>query len=1109
MRYTRPVLAIALLLAAQSAVAQAPRRPFLFKDARSELIAARVRGDKDVTLVIASMPAANARVVRSIAAAGGSVQFRDDDVDYLRARVPLDKVEALALDPAVHSINISTRPNPAGGGGGGGGAEQTVIAYDSLKKRVWPPPLSAFPVANRYDPLGDLRALDFRRANPTFDGRGVTLALIDMSLDPLLPELQTAVTLDGKPAPKIVGYETVLDPEEEEDGRWLRMKDTVSAVDGRIRYRDRTYTAPRAGNFRIEVLNELKFDSLARAGINRDINRDGNPKGASNDFAVLWDDRTDDVWVDTDQDGNFANEKALTDFSVRPEFGVFGKDNPRTSVRESIGFGLQIDKAKKMVGLNLGVASHASLIVGAAVASKGAAGKFDGVAPGSQLVNVAEGGHAYGQTEAVIRAVKNSKVDGVWLEQSSGITRPYTLRDGRLVTTVIYERLIQKYKKPIMIPTHNYPVLGGTDDFVMAAGAIGVGGHEGKDNFFVNHGVRVKHDDNLLITGGYGPMGNGAFGPDIISPSNYISTSRGFEETGGVMAGLYRLPPGYRIAGGTSTATPTAAAAVALLISGAKQTGIKHDAFRIKHAITSSARYVPHLPAYKQGSGVINVGAAWEVLQALDKVPVPAQVTITSKAPVKHVFSNMLATPDEGVGLYEREGWKAGDRAERTVTFTRTSGPREPMTFQLNFIGDDGKTFSAPATVTLPLNKPVPVSIAIAPKTAGAHTALLTLNHSSIPGHAHRMLTAVVAGEQLNAANNYTVETKTEVPRPEMRSFFYTVPAGVNALRVDVEGSTREVQVAVVRPDTRTANAVRTVAGAGGRGGAAGGGGGGGRGGGAGRATYIVSDPMPGVWEVRLTDIADVSNFDHMQAEKDEPAPPTPATLRVSALAADIVLPQATADLALKSSGNSTFDVSISNRMAAFTGATANVALGSARRERPTLREKQQQEYEIDVPAGSTQLIVKAANATDAKADLDVFVFDCTGRTGCSRNGQTDSDPNGDEIVTIQNPAAGKWKVVIDAASVPSGSTAFDYLDVVFNPSYGMVSSADVPKERKVGEQWSTQAHTWFANALPAGRVPFQALLLQGQLSGNVPFSINLMELTAPRAGVSSQQQQR
>ncbi|MGW8265608.1 MAG: hypothetical protein ACWGSQ_04520, partial [Longimicrobiales bacterium] len=436
---------------------------------------------------------------------------------------------------------------------------------------VWPPVLSDFPLTHRYSPLGDLRATEFLEAHPTYDGRGVRVAMIDMNPDMLLPELQMARTLEGEPVPKIVVYGTALDLEVEDDGRWLRMDEVVEASGGTLTYKDTTYVPPRDGTFRVTLFDEAAADTLGiygGLGLDKDVNRDGNPEGSSRLFAVLWDEATNDVWVDTDQDLDFTDETALTDFSVRPEFGVFGTDDPETPVRESVGFGVEIAADRKMVALNLGVASHASLVVGAAVASRGDEGRFDGVAPGAQLISVSEGGSAYGQTESTILSVKKHRADVVYFEQSSLITRNYLLRDGRLVPTVIYERLVDRYHPIILSPTHNYPILGGIDDFVLARGVIGVNGHESKDNFFINHGVRVEHDDNLLITGGYGPMGNGALKPDIISPSNYVSTAQGFVE-GRAIPGLFQLPPGYTIAGGTSTATPTAAGAVALLVSAA------------------------------------------------------------------------------------------------------------------------------------------------------------------------------------------------------------------------------------------------------------------------------------------------------------------------------------------------------------------------------------------------------------------------------------------------------------------------------------------------------------------------------------------------------------
>ena len=207
----------------------------------------------------------------------------------------------------------------------------------------------------------------------------------------------------------------------------------------------------------------------------------------------------------------------LGDYADRPGFGVFGSDDPHTPVRESVGFGVQIDPARGRVALNLGIASHGTLVVGAVLASRGEERRFEGVAPGARLASVGEGGSAYGQTEATITAASHPDVDVVYFEQSSNITRNYLLRDGRLVPSVIADRLVERYGASIFSPTHNFPILGAIDDIVMGRGVIGIGGHESRDNFFLNHGVRVEHDDNLLITGGYGPMGDGTLKPDVIS----------------------------------------------------------------------------------------------------------------------------------------------------------------------------------------------------------------------------------------------------------------------------------------------------------------------------------------------------------------------------------------------------------------------------------------------------------------------------------------------------------------------------------------------------------------------------------------------------------------
>ena len=72
---------------------------------------------------------------------------------------------------------------------------------------------------------------------------------------------------------------------------------------------------------------------------------------------------------------------------------------------------------------------------------------------------------------------------------------------------------------------------------------------------------------------------------------------------------------------GTSMAAPEAAGAAALLISAAKATNVQKQPDQLRQALTSSARFLarpsgaPPIAAYEQGNGVIDVGAAWNLLK--------------------------------------------------------------------------------------------------------------------------------------------------------------------------------------------------------------------------------------------------------------------------------------------------------------------------------------------------------------------------------------------------------------------------------------------------------------------------------------------------------------
>src|SRR5262245_9066597 len=152
----------------------------LSKEDRAAIARARAQGQGPVTLLIASQPGSNRSVAGGVAGLGGTVRYQDDDLDYLRAIVPLDKVDAVAALSGVQTGSLDEiipledpRPNGAG----------------FTTPQV--PPGPSTPRNNPYMPIADTGAAQFTAANPTWDGRGVTVGILDSGVDLAHPALAT------------------------------------------------------------------------------------------------------------------------------------------------------------------------------------------------------------------------------------------------------------------------------------------------------------------------------------------------------------------------------------------------------------------------------------------------------------------------------------------------------------------------------------------------------------------------------------------------------------------------------------------------------------------------------------------------------------------------------------------------------------------------------------------------------------------------------------------------------------------------------------------------------------------------------------------------------
>ena len=608
-----------------------------------------------------------------------------------------------------------------------------------------PPPGATTPNNNPYMPIGDIGASQFMAANPTWDGRGVTVGILDSGVTLDHPSLLTTSTGERK----IVDWVTYTDPFTDDDPTWVSMADQVSGAS--FTYMDVTYTAPAAGSYRIGLFNER--DPRLGGEVGNDVNRDGNPAGSSGIFAVLWNTNSNDVYVDANQNNNFADELAMTDYRVRYDVGTFGVDNPATAISEAMPFVIQTDGKNKVVNIGIVSAAHGSHVAGIVAGNSLFGGAMSGAAPGAQVISVrvclfVAGCTAHALVEGMIFAAKQGNVDVI----NMSIGGLPGLNDGNNARAIVYNRLVEQFDVQIFISAGNSGAgINTVGDPSVASKVMSVGAYITDDTWAANYGSTAAHEDNLHPFSSRGPREDGGFKPQIVAPGAAISTTPRWQ-AGGPVSGTYELPPGYSMFNGTSMASPQAAGAAALLVSAAEQAGAQHKPDQLRQALNSSTRFVDpaRIGAHEQGNGLIDVGAAWELLKTNIKT-----VAITSSVPVNTVLSGFLATPGVGEGIFDREDVAVGESYTRTYTFMRTSGGSKPITYNLSWVGNDG-TFSSAGSIALALNKPVTLDVTINPATAGTHAAILNLDDPGTTGIDYQTMNLVVAAETFSADNGYT-----------------------------------------------------------------------------------------------------------------------------------------------------------------------------------------------------------------------------------------------------------------------------------------------------------------------------------------------------------------
>ncbi|MFG2297136.1 S8 family serine peptidase [Streptomyces sp. NPDC048603] len=1028
---------------------------------------AQAKGEKTVTVMVATAPGQTAQVAQQLdAVQGASVGQTYDKLGYVRATLPTAKAEAALKAAAklssVHGIDLRheiqlPEPRPEAGAKGGAGKRTAGETY--------PGPGKDTPAKNPYNPSFETGAVDFVKDHPQADGRGVTIGILDSGVDLGHPALQKTTTGERK----IVDWVTATDPITDSDGTWRAQITPVTPSGGTFAAGGASWKAPE-GSFQWSRFSE---SITATGDMQGDVNRDGD---TTDRFGMLYDPAAGTVRVDTDQDNDFTNNEPMKPYKDGNQVGYFGTDNPATEVAERIPFVIQIRKdvpmdplggdwvGKKADFVNIGIieSEHGTHVAGITAANGLFGGKMNGAAPGAKLVSSRACSWSGGctnvaLTEGMIDLVVNRGVDIV----NMSIGGLPALNDGNNARAELYTRLIDTYGVQLVISAGNSgPGLNTIGDPSLADKVISVGASVSKETWAANYGSGVAKKYNMFNFSSRGPREDGGMTPTLSAPGASINTIQTWLPGAPVAEAGYALPAGYGMLQGTSMASPQAAGASALLISAAKQEKVALTPAAMRVALTSTAKKIDGVPAHAQGAGLIDIPAAWESIQRDAKAN-----DFTVKAPVDTAIDQFLKTPGFGTGLYDREGGlKVGQKKVYDVVVTRTTGVKYGTRHNLSWRHNDGtfKVLGGYDYVTLPLNKPVTIKVEAKAGTPGVHSGILQLDDETTEGIDKQILSTVVAAAPL-AKPGYGFSTTGTVQRNSHQSYFVTVPEGAKSLEVALGGlaansQTRFISIhpyGVPSDPTSTvncypnynnpANTCRPD-------------------------LRSYANPQPGVWEIEV------------EARRTSPVLDNPFKLDVAVLGGSFdpavkVLPE------VKQGTPSPVTWTVKNDFAAITGGKLKGGgLGSAKVAKPTIANGETQTSTVTIGAGVSRLDISIGNVSDAAADLDLDVYKDGVKVGSSADGDSE------ESVSLTNPGAGTYTIQVIGYAVPAGSTTYDYRDVYFSDALGSIQVDDsAAVDLANGASAQVSANVLVNAAAPEGRQFFgqvQLLNARGTAAG-------------------------
>jgi subtilisin family serine protease len=547
-------------------------------------------------------------------------------------------------------------------------------------------------------PNDDIGAYTFKQAHPTWDGRGVVVAVFDTGVDAFAPGLATTSTGETKVI-EARDFSTQGDWDLVEAERDTSGAPAYRLPDGlRLAGLPALVAAVAPGpddRVYIGVIPESRF--LNSNGVS-DLNDDGD-KGdrfgvlvwaadraavegalgtgrglerlaALNETArrtVARERASARVWlvvVDTDGDGSLADETALRDYHVNYDtFRLTAPDAPkaRTLMAWSANVVTQDDRLgaprPPRLELHFDDGAHGSHCAGIAAGSRvGGQEGMDGVAPGAWVMSCKIGDNTLAGGASRTESMRRAFAHAADFARDYGLPLVISMSFG--VNSVeegdaAYEKFLDEEmpKHPDVVyctsAGNEGPGLSSVGLPAASPGVIASGAYLSPSAGAALYSARLSRAQLF----GFSSRGGELPKPDVVAPGAALSTVPGWVDGSARMSG-------------TSMACPTTAGAVACLLGAARQEGLTVHWGMVKRALIAGARPVPGLELLAQGGGLVDVAGAWEILSQLARSRTAAQV-----------LDYRLATecPFQADGLAPAAYWRVpggAPVAPKTVTFT-------------------------------------------------------------------------------------------------------------------------------------------------------------------------------------------------------------------------------------------------------------------------------------------------------------------------------------------------------------------------------------------------------------------------------------------------------